>query len=76
MGSRYKITIEMAITDVAPGERLRIDPADRIKRNSVLSDQPFEFDPAFWGIYNTIEPESTLKESLQRIGQNLQEIRD
>ena len=76
IGARYRISIEMAITDVNPDQRLRINVADRVKPNTVLSDQPFEFDPLFWGIYNTIEPEATLMESLQRIEHNLQEINE
>ncbi|MDX2432551.1 MAG: carboxypeptidase-like regulatory domain-containing protein [Bacteroides sp.] len=74
MGARYRIAIEMAITDVNPGERMRIKPSERVKPNQVLSDQPFQFDPLFWGIYNTIEPEATLQESLQKIEHNIQEI--
>lgn len=74
IGQRYRISIEMAITDVIPGERKKIKPSDRVKPNTILSDQPFEFDPQFWGIYNTIEPEATLQESLQKIEHNIQEI--
>ena len=76
IGARYKISLEMAITDVVPGERLRISAIDRVRHNTILSDQPFEFDPAFWGIYNTIEPEASLRESLERIEQSLHEINE
>ncbi len=74
MGAKYRIAIEMAITDVVPGKRTRINPSDRVKPNTVLPDQPFEFDPLYWGIHNTIEPEATLQESLQKIEHNIQEI--
>ena len=74
ISARYGISLEIAITDVIPGQRLRIDPSERVRPTEVLSDVPFEFDPLFWGIYNTIEPEVTLKESLSRIEQNLLEI--
>jgi hypothetical protein len=74
IGARYNIAIEMAVTSVDPGQRLRISMADRVKPNTILSDQSFEFDPLFWGVHNTIEPEATLMESLQRIEHNLQEI--
>ena len=74
IGEKYRIAIEMAITDVKPGERVRISPSQRLKPNTILSDQPFQFDPLFWGIYNTIEPEATLQESLQKIEHKLQEI--
>jgi len=67
IGSRYLISIEMAITDVTPDQRLRITPTDRVRHNVVLSEKSFQFDPLFWGIYNTIEPEASLMESIQRL---------
>ncbi len=76
IGSRYQITIEMAITDVVPGERLKISLSDRVRPDLVMADQPFGFDPAFWGIHNTIEPEASLKDALQRIERSLLEIRE
>ncbi len=74
ISSRYKISIEMAITDLIPNQRLRIDHADRISRNIVLADEPFQFDPEFWGIHNTIEPEASLLESILKLEHNRQEI--
>jgi hypothetical protein len=76
ISSRYKISIELAITDLVPNQRLRIDPADRISRNIVLADEPFQFDPVFWGIHNTIEPEASLMESIQKLEHSRQEIRE
>ncbi len=72
--SRYKISIEMAITDLTPDQRLRINPADRVSRNIVLADEPFQFDPQFWGVHNTIEPESSLVESIRKLVHSNQEI--
>jgi hypothetical protein len=74
ISSRYKISIEMAITDLIPNQRLRINPANRVSRNIVLADEPFQFDPEFWGIHNTIEPEVPLMESIQRLDHSSQEI--
>jgi hypothetical protein len=74
IGARYRIALEMAITEVNPGDRLKINFADRVRPNTILSDQPFEFDHLFWGPYNTIEPEATLMESIRRLEHNLQEI--
>ena len=74
ISSRYKISIEMAITDLIPDQRLRISPADRVSRNIVLADEPFQFDPEFWGVHNTIEPEVSLMESIQKLEHNNQEI--
>lgn len=76
IGARYRISIEMAITDVVPGQRIRINAAERVKPGIVLSDESFQFDPSFWGIYNTIEPEASLIESLQRIEHKLHEINE
>ena len=76
IGARYRISIEMAITDVVPGQRLRINAAERVKPGVVLSDESFQFDPLFWGIYNIIKPEASLMESLQRIEHQLHEINE
>jgi hypothetical protein len=70
IGARYRIAIEMAVTDLLPNQRLRIDPSERVKPNIVLSDEPFQFDPRFWGIHNTIEPEASLLESIHNLKQN------
>ena len=64
----------MAITDLIPGQRLRIIPADRVRRNIVLADEPFQFEPEFWGIHNTIEPEASLQESIRKLEHSSQEI--
>ncbi len=74
ISSRYKISIEMAITDLIPNQRLRIDHSDRVSSNIVLADEPFQFDPVFWGIYNTIKPEASLMESIQKLVHSKQEI--
>jgi hypothetical protein len=74
ISSRYKISIEMAITDLIPNQRLRIIPADRVSRNIVLADEPFQWDPIFWGIHNTIEPEASLLESIRKLEHSSQEI--
>ena len=64
----------MAITDLIPNQRLRIDPANRVSRNIVLADEPFQFDPKFWGVHNTIEPEASLMESIMKLEHSSQEI--
>ena len=74
MGSRYGISVEMAVTDIEPGERIRIDREERVRQNAILSDEPFVLDPLFWGPFNTIEPENSLRESIERIGHSIQEI--
>ena len=64
----------MAITDLIPNQRLRINPADRVRRNIVLADEPFQVDPKFWGKHNTIEPEASLMESIRKLEHSSQEI--
>ena len=76
ISSRYTISIEMAITDLIPNQRLRIDNSDRVSRNIVLADEPFEFDPQFWGVHNIIEPEASLMESIRKLDHSSQEIFD
>ncbi len=74
ISSNYKISLELAIIDLNPGQRLRINPADRVSRNIVLADEPFQFEPEFWGIHNSIEPEASLQESIQKLEHSSQEI--
>jgi hypothetical protein len=74
ISSRYRISIEMAITDLIPGQRLRINRSERVSRNMVLADEPFRFEPEFWGIHNTIKPEASLMESIEKLEHNQQEI--
>ena len=76
MGSRYTIAIEMAVTDLIPNQRLRINSTERVKSHVILNDEPYQFDPLFWGIYNTIEPEASLLESISKLEQNRQEIEE
>lgn len=74
IGNRYQISIELAVTDIQPGTKLKIDPARRVRNNQILSDEPARFDPEFWGIYNTIKPEATLVESLKQLEKHRLEI--
>lgn len=71
IASRYNISIEMAVTDVVPGQTIRIGRNERVRANTILAEQEFEPDPQFWGPYNIIEPETSLQESLQRIEEKL-----
>lgn len=73
IGSKYSIRIEMAITNVSPGERLKIVSSERVKPNVVMSEETFAYDPDFWGIYNIIEPETSLEEALKLIDKSMQE---
>lgn len=74
IGSTYSIHIEMAVTDVVPGKKVQFSLGEALRPNVVLSEKQFEYDPAFWGMYNTIAPEASLKEALRKIEKSMQEI--
>lgn len=74
IASRYDISIEMAVTNIAPGKPPQIKATEQLKSSSVFSDQVFLYDPAFWGDYTTIAPEADLTEALKRIQRSLNEI--
>ena len=64
-GSKYSLMIEMAVTEVVPGKRTRYKAGESYRGQDILSDQQFEYDPLFWGDYNTIEPEKSLQEVIE-----------
>lgn len=74
IASRYQINLEMAITNVDPGNPPRIRLGEQLKASTIIADEEFEYDPEFWGNYNTISPETDLKEALRRIEEAMLEI--
>jgi hypothetical protein len=66
LSSIYSLTIEMAVTDVDAG-RKKIRLAEQLNPGVILADESFEYDPAFWGNYNTITPEASLQDVLERL---------
>lgn len=74
IASRYHINIEMAVTNINPGNPPNIKYNQQIKPASIISDQVFEYDPDFWGDYTTIVPENSLSDALKKIGKSLLEI--
>jgi hypothetical protein len=74
IASRYQINLEMAVTKVDPGNPPRIRFGEQIKAATIISDEDFAYDPEFWGSYNTISPEASLKEALQQIEKAMLEV--
>ena len=74
IASKYTIKLDMAVTNISPGNPPQIKFNEKIKSNTVMSDQMFNYDPDFWGDYNTIAPETTLEEALQKIEKSMREI--
>lgn len=68
IASYYSLKIEMAVTDVQPEFSERFRNNETINTGVILSDQDFTPDAAFWGDYNTIEPEASLTEVLKKMG--------
>lgn len=74
IASKYTIKLEMAVTNINPGNPPKIRLNEKTKADIVMSDQEFSYDPEFWGVYNTIAPEITLQEALEKIEKSIQEI--
>jgi hypothetical protein len=76
IASRYQINLEMAVTKVNPGNPPRIRFGEQLKPSTIISDEVFAYDPDFWGSYNTISPETNLKEALKQIEKAMLEINE
>lgn len=76
ISSKYSINIDLAITDVKPGNPPKIRFNEQLKPSTVITDHPFTYDPEFWGSYNTITPELSLSESLEKIKRSNLEINE
>ncbi|MDA3821333.1 MAG: hypothetical protein PF450_01785, partial [Bacteroidales bacterium] len=74
VGTRYHINIEMAVTNIEPGNPPEIKYGDQLKPSTIISDQNFIYDPDFWGDYTTIAPETSLSEALKLIEKSMLEI--
>lgn len=73
IASKYRINLEMAVTNIEPGKTPRIRVGEQIKPATIMSDQVFEYDQEFWGDYTTIAPEVSLTEALRRIENSMKE---
>src|SRR5690606_2372206 len=67
--SKYYVSSEMAITDWQQnGSAKNIRWRDRMKPSIIISDEASGFsDPEFWGAYNVIEPEKSIKSAIDKI---------
>ncbi len=74
IASKYEINLEMVITHTEPGNPPKIRYSEQLKPSTILAEQQFEYDPGFWGNYNTIKPEASLTEALKEIEESMLEI--
>ena len=72
--SKYYVSSEMAITDWQEnGSGSHIRWRDRMKPSIIISDEASGFsDPEFWGAYNVIEPEKSIKSAIDKIQRQLE----
>ncbi|RSK40556.1 carboxypeptidase-like regulatory domain-containing protein [Mangrovimonas spongiae] len=70
--SKYTLNSEMAITDWEENNSKFITPKERFRPSMILSEKASGFsDPNFWGEYNIIEPEKSIKSAIKKISKQL-----
>ncbi len=74
IGSNFQVAIEMAVTDVQPGKKIRINRKEQVRPGTILSEEEFLHDPDFWKGFNIIQPEVSLREALNKMGMNWEKI--
>ncbi len=74
ISSKYQINLEIAVTNIEPGNPPRIRSGEQLKPSTIMSDQVFDYDPDFWGDYTTITPEASLTDALKQIGKSMSEV--
>lgn len=72
--SKYYVSSEMAITDwYENGSGKNVRWRDRMKPSIIIADEASGFsDPEFWGAYNVIEPEKSIKSAIDKIQRQLE----
>jgi hypothetical protein len=72
--SKYYVSSEMAITDWHQnGSGSNVRWRDRMKPSIIIADEASGFsDPEFWGAYNVIEPEKSIKSAISKIQRQLE----
>lgn len=72
--SKYYVSSEMAITDWHQnGSGGNVRWRERMKPSIIISDEASGFsDPEFWGAYNVIEPEKSIKSAISKIQRQLE----
>jgi hypothetical protein len=75
--SKYYVTSEMAITDWHEnGSGRHVRWRDRMKPSIIIADEASGFsDPEFWGAYNVIEPEKSIKSAIDKIQRKLERVK-
>ncbi|KFB00701.1 hypothetical protein IA57_09565 [Mangrovimonas yunxiaonensis] len=70
--SKYTLNSEMAITDWEENNRKFTTKKETFRPSMILSEKASGFsDPNFWGEYNIIEPEKSIKSAIKKISKQL-----
>ncbi len=75
-GNNYNIIFEMATMKIETNDVKRFRLRDRLRTQSIFSDENFSYDADFWDDLNFISPEKEIHESLQRISARIESIEE
>lgn len=75
-GNSYKVIFEMATMKVETQDVKRFRYRDRLKTQSIFSDENYSYDADFWDDLNFISPEKEIHESLKRISAQIESIEE
>jgi len=71
--NKYTLNSEMAITDWSLDDKqLTLNESKELRPTSILQDETSGFiDPEFWGEFNIIEPEKSIKSAIRKISRHI-----
>jgi len=72
--TNFYSTTEMAVIDWEPSNGIKpVSRKERLKPSVILADRPTGFtDPDFWGEYNIIEPDKSIKSAIDIMKNNIE----
>ena len=70
--SNFSTMVEMSVTNMREAGSKPFRPSERLKMNVIMTENVGSFaDKNFWGEYNIIEPEKSIKSAIKKISKNL-----
>jgi len=70
--SNFSTMVEMSVTNMRDADSKPFRPSERLKMNVIMTENVSSFaDKNFWGEYNIIEPEKSIKSAIKKISKNL-----
>jgi hypothetical protein len=74
-GDDFHTFLEIATCKIDTVNVTRFSKQEELKPGIIFSDRVYTYDDDFWGMYNTITPETKLNEALSRIRGMIEETR-